>query len=57
MFRKLTQYVRLAVVGTLIGVKTHYLHILKTLTQRYRNEDIEDLRKAPSAGEITERGE
>ena len=36
---------RLAVAGTLIGVKTHYLHILKALTQRYRNDEFEDRKK------------
>ncbi len=50
-------YVRLAVAGTLLGVKTHYLHILKALTQRYRNDEFEDVRKAPSDREILERGE
>jgi hypothetical protein len=52
--RELTQYVRLAVAGTLLGVKTHYLHILKALTQRYRNDEFEDVRKAPSDREILE---
>jgi hypothetical protein len=47
--------VRLAVAGTLMGLQSKYLHILKALTQRYHNEEFEDLRKDHRAEKISDR--
>jgi hypothetical protein len=57
ILRDVTAAVRLAVAGTLMGMKARYLHILKTLDKTYDANEISNLRKARRAGTVFERGE